>query len=58
MEVESFPTQNTKFQDAICWDSDGQTILIKDTSKLANEVLPVVFKQRTLKSFIRQVQRV
>lgn len=38
------------------WDSDNLTIVIKDTRKLINDVLPVVFKQNTLKSFIRQVR--
>lgn len=37
------------------WDSDNHTIVIKDTEKLIDDVLPVVFKQNTLKSFIRQV---
>ena len=37
------------------WDTDNHTIVIKDTEKLINDVLPVVFKQNTLKSFIRQV---
>jgi hypothetical protein len=38
------------------WDFDNHTIVIKNTKKLIEDVLPVVFKQNTLKSFIRQVR--
>lgn len=48
-------TQNPQFHESVCWDADDRTMVIRDPEKLLVEVLGVVFKQKTLKSFIRQV---
>lgn len=54
---EVYQLKNEKYEDIIGWDTDNKTIAIKDCEKITEEILPVCFKQKTLKSFIRQVVR-
>ena len=46
---------NTLYQKIICWNNDGSAILIKDTNKLCEIVLPIFFKHNNFSSFVRQL---
>ena len=46
---------NTLYQKIICWNNDGTAILIKDTFKLCEIVLPIFFKHNNFSSFVRQL---
>ena len=46
---------NTLYHKIICWNNDGSAILIKDTNKLCEIVLPIFFKHNNFSSFVRQL---
>ena len=46
---------NTLYQKIICWNNDGTSILIKDTFKLCEIILPIFFKHNNFSSFVRQL---
>lgn len=48
-------TQNNVYSDIICWNNQGNAILIKDPSELAEKVLPIFFKHKNFTSYVRQV---
>ena len=43
------------YQKIISWNNDGSAILIKDTNKLCEIVLPIFFKHNNFSSFVRQL---
>lgn len=55
LEVITQIRKDSAYNECVCWETDDKTIVIKDTERLVRSVLPVIFKQKTLKSFIRQV---
>ena len=46
---------NTLYQKIISWNNDGSAILIKDTNKLCEIILPIFFKHNNFSSFVRQL---
>ena len=46
---------NSLYQKIISWNNDGTAILIKDTFKLCEIVLPIFFKHNNFSSFVRQL---
>lgn len=46
---------DTLYQKIIVWNNDGTAILIKDTNKLSEIVLPKFFKHNNYSSFVRQL---
>ena len=46
---------DTNCKNTINWDSEGKKIVIFDSMKLCNEVLPKYYKHRNYSSFIRQL---
>jgi hypothetical protein len=53
LEVNISNMKTAEFDDIICWDDD--VVVIKDEERLTSKVLSTVYKQHTLKSFVRQV---
>lgn len=47
--------KNTLYKNIICWNNDGTAILIKDSLKLCEIVLPIFFKHNNYSSFVRQL---
>lgn len=46
---------NESIKDVICWSDEGDRFNIFDCVKLQEEVIPLYFKHRNMKSFIRQL---
>lgn len=47
--------QSNQYPDIICWGEDGITLVIKDSEALTDQLLPHVFNQNTMRSFVRQL---
>ena len=60
-QSESFLTKlydilnSANYRNIISWDEEGKKLLIFDSMKLSNEVLPKFYKHRNYSSFIRQL---
>lgn len=50
-----FPTQNPAYDEIISWTEDGRSFVVKNISRLTNEVFPRHFKHTNFLSFIRQL---
>jgi len=47
--------ENPAFQDFVCWDDAGETLVIKKVSEFSSLVLPKYFKHNNFQSFVRQL---
>ena len=47
--------QRQDLADIICWTSDGDAFMIKNQTRLSEEVLPKYFKHNNFSSFVRQL---
>lgn len=41
--------------DIACWAEDGKSFIVKDSERLAAEIIPTVYKHNKFSSFVRQL---